>query len=96
MAFKKGQIGNPLGRGTETEKKRKTAELLLTPLVNRAVEVIKNHLYSGIPDCEQWAVDLIAAYSWPKPKQEMDLNTNGSKIGIIYVGNSTASGTLTE
>jgi hypothetical protein len=86
MAFKKGQIGNPKGRGTETEKKRKTAELLLSPLVNTAVKRIEQSLHSEDRDDHQWAVDLIASYSWSKPKQDVDLKSDGNKIGILYVG----------
>jgi hypothetical protein len=44
--FKKGQVSNPKGRGTETEKKRKTAEMLLSPLVNTAVKRIERSLHS--------------------------------------------------
>lgn len=84
--FKKGQSGNPQGRGSETAKQKKTAAMLLSPLVDRAVNAINKQLKSGDPQQEQWATGMVMSYVFGKPKQEVDMKSDGQKIGILYVG----------
>lgn len=89
--FKKGQSGNPLGRGAEVAQKRRLASDLLSPNVNKAVEVIKEHLADKQDkDGQRWAVNLIMSYVFGKPKQEVDMTSAGEKIGILYVGSPKA------
>ena len=86
MAFKKGVVTNPKGRGTETEKQRKTAALLLSPYVEKAVRVINRQLDSDEPSEQQWAANMVFSYVFGKPKQEVDMSSQGQKVGILYVG----------
>ena len=88
--FKKGQSGNPNGRAIETTKQKKTAALLLSPLVDKAVMQVKKQLESDDPDSQRWAVNLIMSYVFGKPKQEVDMTSAGEKIGILYVGTPKA------
>lgn len=89
MAFKKGQSGNPKGRAVVTEQQKRVASELLSPYVDKAVEVINTHLNKvDDPDGQRWAVGIITSYVFGKPKQEMDLTTQGNKIGILYVGSA--------
>lgn len=89
--FKKGQSGNPLGRGAEVAQRRRLASDLLSPSVNKAVEVIQQHLKdSSDKDGQRWAVNLIMSYVFGKPKQEVDMTSAGEKIGILYVGTPKA------
>ena len=86
MGFPKGNRANPLGRGTETEKQRKNAAMLLSPYAEKAAKRIQKSLESELREDHQWAVNLIMSYVFGKPKQEVDMTSAGEKIGILYVG----------
>lgn len=83
MVFKKGVVYNPLGRGNQTEKQKKTAALLLSTQVNTAVNRIAKSLESPQREDHQWAVGLIMAYVFGKPKQEIEAKVD-TKIEVNF------------
>ena len=91
--FKKGQSGNPQGRGSETAKQKKTAAMLLSPLVDRAVNAINKQLKSGDPQQEQWATGMVMSYVFGKPSQQLDLgeNANQALTAVLQVISTTAT-----
>ena len=78
MAFKKGQIGNPKGRASETDRKHKhIREMLmhLSPLVARKLELMLED-----PDHQQFAIKTILERVYGKPMEDVKISGN---INII-------------
>lgn len=83
MAFKPGNNANPDGGRVVKAHKQKLASELLALSVPKAVKAINTALESDDP---AWAAKLVFEYVYGKPSQAVDLTTQGSKIGILYVG----------
>lgn len=69
--FKKGQSGNPKGRGTAKVQQKRIAADLLSPLVDRAVSAINRALDDD--DQAAWAAKLIFDYVYGRPMQAVEL-----------------------
>jgi hypothetical protein len=60
-----GVSGNPAGRPRGIADKRvKTKEDLLSPLLPKAIENLTVEVEKG----ERWAIELVVAYALPKPR----------------------------
>lgn len=77
MTFKKGGVGNPIGRRAE-DKKKKLALELFGKDTKEAADIIRKHLKSGVPDYEWQAAKLVIEYTCGKPQQTVDANLQGS------------------
>jgi len=63
--FSPGTSGNPFGRPPGIKDKRVSIrEELLGPILPEAIE----KLHSAVKEGERWAIEMVVAYSLPKPK----------------------------
>lgn len=88
MRFPKGNNANPKGRGTETEKQRNVAKLLLSPYVKKAALRVGKSLDSPDADDYQWAVNLIFSYLCSKPAQSVDVADSEGVLFKIVIGSN--------
>jgi hypothetical protein len=93
MGFKPGNKANPLGRGTETEKQRKNAAMLLSPYAEKAAKRIAKSLDSELREDHQWATNMVMSYVFGKPSQQLDLgeNANQALTAVLQVISTTAT-----
>ena len=63
--FNPGTSGNPIGRPPGIKDKRVSIrEELLGPILPEAIE----KLHAAVKEGERWAIEMVVAYSMPKPK----------------------------
>ncbi len=69
------------GRKSKAEEQKLIERL--TPLMPKAYEALKTALEGD----ESWAVKLSFEYFYGKPKQQMDVTSNGESFTLISLGN---------
>jgi hypothetical protein len=75
MDNRKNNGGNKnAGRKPKAEEQKLIEKL--TPLVNKAYKALEN----GLNQDQSWAVRLYFEYMYGKPKQSVDVTTNGESI----------------
>lgn len=71
------------GRKPKAEEQKLIEKL--TPLATKAYKALEN----GLDDGQSWAAKLYFEYMYGKPRQQLDVTTDGDKINhnIIMLGN---------
>lgn len=72
----KGTTGNKGGRKPRADEQKLIEHL--TPMATTA----RKQLHTAIKAGEKWAIELFFNYYYGRPKQNMDLTTNGESINI--------------
>jgi hypothetical protein len=76
MAFKKGQSGNPTGRGKPKTGPELQAWIKLNKLTPMAVDVLEETMTTGTKDSVTAAINVLDRV-WGKPKQQIDASLSG-------------------
>ncbi len=85
--FKPGQSGNPKGMASPKAQQRRLARQHLEKHLDKATEIIAEHLVSEDPEVQQWAVKMVMEYVCGKPSQEVELSGSGDGPPLEFVVN---------
>ena len=82
--FKKGQSGNPKGRPKLKPLREYIEEIMTDEKEGKtAMEDVILTLHAKAAKGDIRAIDLLLAYTYGKPKQQMDVTTGGDKIATL-------------
>lgn len=85
--FKPGQSGNPKGMSSPKAQQRRLARSYLEKHLDKAVQVIVDHLQSNKAENQQWATKMLLEYVCGKPSQEVEVSGSEEGAPLEFVVN---------